>query len=174
MGRKYIRRGTRLLSHPQGNSVRTVGATRMNAESSRSHAIFTITLTQQTKLANRVSEKVSKCNLVDLAGSERSKRTGAAGQRLQEAGAINKSLSTLGAVISALASRSKGQLPAPPRATPPSHVPPHHHVPTPPHRHAWRREGATRAVPRLITHVAAQGLPRRQCARLDACEHLAG
>ena len=104
----------------------------MNAESSRSHAIFTITLTQQTKLANRVSEKVSKCNLVDLAGSERSKRTGAAGQRLQEAGAINKSLSTLGAVISALASRSKGQLPAPPRTTPPSHVSPHHHVPTPP------------------------------------------
>ena len=47
---------TRLFP-PQGNSVRTVGATRMNAESSRSHAIFTITLTQQTKLTNRMSEK---------------------------------------------------------------------------------------------------------------------
>ena len=58
-----------------GKKNRSVGATLMNADSSRSHSIFTVTLRQQSR--SGVSEKVvtSKLNLVDLAGSERLKKT---------------------------------------------------------------------------------------------------
>ena len=113
-----------LLEH--GNSARAVRATNMNAASSRSHAIFSIRLTQRQPIdadadedaaptagtPSRAStiERVSKVHLVDLAGSERAKRTGAAaarGVQLSEAGAINSSLATLGAVISALAAAGR-------------------------------------------------------------------
>ena len=102
-----------LLAH--GNTIRTVGATQLNVESSRSHAIFTLKLTQRTPLCDaeggvtKLSEKVSRVHLVDLAGSERAKRSG--GHRLQETGAINKSLSTLGAVIAALAAGRQQHVP---------------------------------------------------------------
>ena len=45
----------------------------------------------------------SKFNIVDLAGSERQSKTGATGQRLEEANNINKSLTNLGIVIEQLA-----------------------------------------------------------------------
>nr|XP_032808936.1 kinesin-like protein KIF13A isoform X4 [Petromyzon marinus] len=95
----------------EGNKSRTVAATNMNEESSRSHAVFTITLTQTlTDLASGTSgEKVSRLSLVDLAGSERASKTGAAGDRLKEGSNINKSLSTLGLVISALADQAAGK-----------------------------------------------------------------
>ncbi|KAL4218427.1 Kinesin-like protein kif13b [Mactra antiquata] len=93
----------------EGNKSRTVAATNMNSESSRSHAVFNIIVTQTlTDLKTSVSgEKVSKLSLVDLAGSERAQKTGAMGDRLREGSNINKSLTTLGLVISALA-ESKG------------------------------------------------------------------
>ncbi|KAJ8321094.1 hypothetical protein KUTeg_002681 [Tegillarca granosa] len=86
-------------------AVQTVAATNMNETSSRSHAVFTIILTQRRHDAatNMVGEKVSKISLVDLAGSERADSTGAKGTRLKEGANINKSLTTLGKVISALA-----------------------------------------------------------------------
>ncbi|XP_078332068.1 kinesin-like protein KIF13A isoform X4 [Crassostrea virginica] len=92
----------------EGNKSRTVAATNMNNESSRSHAVFNIVLTQTlTDLSTGVSgEKVSKVSLVDLAGSERAQKTGAVGDRLREGSNINKSLTTLGLVISALADQS--------------------------------------------------------------------
>ncbi|VDN25393.1 unnamed protein product [Gongylonema pulchrum] len=92
----------------EGNKSRTVAATNMNTESSRSHAVFNIRLTQAlTDLENSFTgEKMSKISLVDLAGSERAQKTGAVGKRLEEGGSINKSLTTLGMVISALAERS--------------------------------------------------------------------
>ncbi|ORX91101.1 kinesin-domain-containing protein [Basidiobolus meristosporus CBS 931.73] len=91
-----------------GNKSRTVAATNMNETSSRSHAVFTLILTQvrsdaETKMS---TEKVSKISLVDLAGSERADSTGATGTRLKEGANINKSLTTLGKVISALAEQS--------------------------------------------------------------------
>jgi len=92
----------------EGNKSRTVAATNMNSESSRSHAVFSVVLTQtltdtQTGV---VGEKVSRMSLVDLAGSERAVKTGAVGDRLKEGSNINKSLTTLGLVISKLADQS--------------------------------------------------------------------
>ncbi|XP_071334694.1 kinesin-like protein KIF13B isoform X2 [Trachinotus anak] len=95
----------------EGNKSRTVAATNMNEESSRSHAVFNIILTHTLMdlQSGTSGEKVSKLSLVDLAGSERAAKTGAAGERLKEGSNINKSLSTLGLVISALADQGAGK-----------------------------------------------------------------
>uniref|UniRef100_A0A8C1QVL8 Kinesin family member 4 n=1 Tax=Cyprinus carpio TaxID=7962 RepID=A0A8C1QVL8_CYPCA len=89
-----------------GNSARTVGSTAMNAASSRSHAIFTISLEQRRK-GDKSDVMVSKLHLVDLAGSERQKKTKAEGDRLKEGISINRGLLCLGNVISALGDESK-------------------------------------------------------------------
>ncbi|KAJ5999836.1 hypothetical protein N7481_000245 [Penicillium waksmanii] len=96
----------------EGNKARTVAATNMNETSSRSHAVFTLTLSQKRHDAETSldTEKVSKISLVDLAGSERANSTGATGARLKEGAEINRSLSTLGRVIAALADVSSGKL----------------------------------------------------------------
>ncbi|KAJ3606514.1 hypothetical protein NHX12_026035 [Muraenolepis orangiensis] len=95
----------------EGNKSRTVAATNMNEESSRSHAVFNIILTHTVldPQSGTQGEKVSKLSLVDLAGSERAGKTGAAGERLKEGSNINRSLSTLGLVISALAEQGAGR-----------------------------------------------------------------
>uniref|UniRef100_A0A5F9CR59 Kinesin-like protein n=2 Tax=Leporidae TaxID=9979 RepID=A0A5F9CR59_RABIT len=86
-----------------GHKNRSVGATNMNEHSSRSHAIFTITIECSEKgIDGNMHVRMGKLHLVDLAGSERQAKTGATGQRLKEATKINLSLSTLGNVISAL------------------------------------------------------------------------
>ena len=72
----------------------------MNAESSRSHSIFVITIQQRN--TDSGSQKNGSLFLVDLAGSEKVGKTGASGQTLEEAKKINKSLSALGMVINAL------------------------------------------------------------------------
>ena len=94
----------------EGNKARTVAATNMNETSSRSHAVFTLILTQKRldEQTNMSGEKVAKISLVDLAGSERATSTGATGARLKEGAEINRSLSTLGRVIAALADLSSG------------------------------------------------------------------
>uniref|UniRef100_A0A8B9RLC5 Kinesin family member 13B n=1 Tax=Astyanax mexicanus TaxID=7994 RepID=A0A8B9RLC5_ASTMX len=95
----------------EGNKSRTVAATNMNEESSRSHAVFNLILTHTLRdlQSGTSGEKVSKLSLVDLAGSERAAKTGAAGERLKEGSNINKSLTTLGLVISALADQGAGK-----------------------------------------------------------------
>ena len=86
-----------------GRKNRVTGATLMNATSSRSHAVFSITVESSEEGADgKPHFKLAKMNLVDLAGSERQSKTGATGQRLKEATKINQSLSALGNVISAL------------------------------------------------------------------------
>lgn len=86
-----------------GKKNRVTGATLMNQQSSRSHAVFTVTIeTSETGPDGQVHIRVGKLNLVDLAGSERQSKTGATGQRLKEATKINLSLTALGNVISAL------------------------------------------------------------------------
>ncbi|KAI8645736.1 P-loop containing nucleoside triphosphate hydrolase protein [Parasitella parasitica] len=83
-----------------GSSNRVVSATNMNAESSRSHSIVVITITQ--KNIDTGAAKSGKLYLVDLAGSEKVGKTGASGQTLEEAKKINKSLTALGMVINSL------------------------------------------------------------------------
>jgi hypothetical protein len=97
-----------------GNHNRTIAATKMNAHSSRSHAIFILNVERRSvKHADSteagVQEQVlfSKLMLVDLAGSERVKRTGAQFTQLAEAKAINLSLSALGNCISSLGKQNK-------------------------------------------------------------------
>jgi kinesin family protein 3/17 len=91
-----------------GFGNRTVGATLMNAGSSRSHSIFTIVLEVSETIEGVEQFRAGKLNLVDLAGSERQGKTGATGDRLKEGCKINLSLSALGNVISALVD-SKGK-----------------------------------------------------------------
>ncbi|CBZ30541.1 putative Unc104-like kinesin [Leishmania mexicana MHOM/GT/2001/U1103] len=86
-----------------GNKVRSTASTAMNQASSRSHAVFAITLTQKQQNGNLITQKTSRLNLVDLAGSERASKTLATGKLLTEGATINQSLTCLGNVISALA-----------------------------------------------------------------------
>ncbi|RCH85478.1 kinesin-like protein Klp8 [Rhizopus azygosporus] len=92
----------------EGNKARTVAATNMNETSSRSHAVFTLILTQKRldELTKLETEKVARISLVDLAGSERANSTGATGARLKEGANINRSLTTLGKVIAGLAEQA--------------------------------------------------------------------
>lgn len=83
-----------------GTQNRTVGQTKMNAQSSRSHSLFMVTIFQRN--CSNESTRVGKMYFVDLAGSEKLKKTGVEGQGLEEAKNINKSLMSLGMVINAL------------------------------------------------------------------------
>ena len=92
-----------------GNDNRSIGFTDMNAQSSRSHSCFIITINQNNTVD--FSSKTGKLYLVDLAGSEKISKTGAAGQTLEEAKTINKSLSTLGLVINNLTDGKSSHIP---------------------------------------------------------------
>lgn len=94
--KRYIERGT---------NERASAETKMNAHSSRSHAIFQIHVDQQDVL-NGI-QRQSTINLIDLAGSEKAKQSQAAGDRLKEATNINASLTTLRRVIDVLIENSK-------------------------------------------------------------------
>lgn len=102
----------------EGHSRRHVGHTDMNSQSSRSHSIVTITLSQRKKYVvsltlycvllliiqhrsdkEGLQSKQSHIHLVDLAGSERADSSGATGHRLKEGAKINQSLTALGHVI---------------------------------------------------------------------------
>ncbi|XP_059806391.1 kinesin-like protein KIF21B isoform X3 [Hypanus sabinus] len=109
-----------------GALARTTASTQMNAESSRSHAIFTVHVCQmrlcsrqdmvngeingvahESQPVNEYETLTAKFHFVDLAGSERLKRTGATGERAKEGISINCGLLSLGNVISALGDQSK-------------------------------------------------------------------
>ncbi|KAL7262479.1 hypothetical protein ACSBR1_000785 [Camellia fascicularis] len=100
----------------RGSLARATGSTNMNSQSSRSHAIFTISMEQKknTSCPTGATQDdggddilCAKLHLVDLAGSERAKRTGADGMRFREGIHINKGLLALGNVISALGDEKK-------------------------------------------------------------------
>ncbi|OBZ84753.1 Kinesin-like protein KIF21A [Choanephora cucurbitarum] len=97
----------------QGSVSRTTASTDMNSNSSRSHAIFSVTLVQDLKTefnGEIISKRLeSKFHFVDLAGSERLKKTNAVGERAREGISINSGLLALGNVISALGDESKRQ-----------------------------------------------------------------
>ena len=95
---------------------RQVGATGMNAESSRSHMIVRLTI--ESRVASSADEAAvdtedrgpaltATLNFVDLAGSERASRAQSSGTRLTEGCHINRSLLTLGKVIRSLSEKSE-------------------------------------------------------------------
>ena len=94
-----------------GKKQRSVGATLMNASSSRSHSVFTIVIECCSSADQGGYIRVGKLSLVDLAGSERQSKTGTTGERLKEASKINLSLSALGNVISALVDGKSQHIP---------------------------------------------------------------
>lgn len=89
-----------------GSAVRQTNSTAINSQSSRSHAIFTIYLTQNHTNPDTgiLTTVTSKLNLVDLAGSERIKNSGVNDGRIKEGISINSGLTALGKVISQLSS----------------------------------------------------------------------
>ncbi|CAI4232029.1 unnamed protein product [Auanema sp. JU1783] len=95
-----------------GNANRSVGRTNMNEHSSRSHAIFMVTIECcEVGIDGENHIRVGRLNLVDLAGSERQAKTGASGERFKEATKINLSLSALGNVISSLVDGKSSHIP---------------------------------------------------------------
>ncbi|KAG0188570.1 hypothetical protein DFQ28_004697 [Apophysomyces sp. BC1034] len=90
---------------------RSTATTKLNAHSSRSHAIltFNVTVTIKNSYYNSngdVRTIFGKINLIDLAGSEDNRRSGNTKERMDESTAINKSLFVLGQVVEALNSGS--------------------------------------------------------------------
>ncbi|CAM5998905.1 unnamed protein product [Sphagnum balticum] len=87
-----------------GSSARTIGSTRSNDLSSRSHCMLCVMVKGESEISGECTK--SKLWLVDLAGSERVAKSDVQGDRLKEAQCINKSLSALGDVIQALTTKS--------------------------------------------------------------------
>ena len=96
----------------KGELNRNTECTKMNAHSSRSHAILIMKIEKSIKITNpknikniKNTDRLLTCSylhLVDLAGSERVRKTGATDMRLEEAKKINLSLLCLGNVIASL------------------------------------------------------------------------
>lgn len=91
-----------------GNTKRAKASTGMNTESSRSHAICTLYMEQDT---SKNTKLVSKLHLVDLAGSERVKKANTSDKKLKQGIFINKGLLALGNVIKALTSKANRHVP---------------------------------------------------------------
>ncbi|KAL3291955.1 kinesin family member 22 [Colletotrichum asianum] len=82
----------------EANNNRVTAATKLNAHSSRSHAILRVKVTQTT--GDTIRE--STASAIDLAGSEDNRRTDNGKERLIESAAINKSLFVLSQCIDAI------------------------------------------------------------------------
>merc|ERR1719468_960829 len=89
----------------RGNAQRTVAATAMNSESSRSHLVLLIKIVSVNKETK--AQLQGKILIVDLAGSERLKKSQVEAHMQKEAIEINKSLTALGDVIEALTKDAK-------------------------------------------------------------------
>lgn len=100
-----------------GSTRKEMASTEMNATSSRSHTVFTMTITRSVVAAGAAPTSggvvpmatEGKLILIDLAGSERIKKTDVTGKQLEEAKDINSSLLTLGRVVHALTEKKKAQ-----------------------------------------------------------------
>uniref|UniRef100_A0A914PX44 Kinesin-like protein n=1 Tax=Panagrolaimus davidi TaxID=227884 RepID=A0A914PX44_9BILA len=97
------------LRHLQnGWNNRKTAKISMNPESSRSHAIFMLTLVTEEIKGTFVNLRTSRLNFVDLAGSERQSQTNNIGERLKEGACINQDLLFLATVIRDLGTAKEG------------------------------------------------------------------
>ncbi|KAH8370120.1 hypothetical protein KR093_002210 [Drosophila rubida] len=82
----------------------TYASTAVNANSSRSHCVFTVDVLKYHRSGITTRSSYKFC---DLAGSERVDKTGTIGSRLREAQSINTSLMVLGRCLDAASSSKK-------------------------------------------------------------------
>ncbi|ESZ96827.1 kinesin [Sclerotinia borealis F-4128] len=82
----------------EANNNRSTAGTKLNAQSSRSHAILMVKVTQTTGDGSLVST----ASAIDLAGSEDNRRTDNGKERMIESASINKSLFVLSQCIDAI------------------------------------------------------------------------
>ncbi|KAJ5203438.1 hypothetical protein N7449_005517 [Penicillium cf. viridicatum] len=84
--------------YDQANTNRSTSATKLNAHSSRSHAVLgvKVTITSPDKV------RVSTASAIDLAGSEDNRRTENDKERMVESASINKSLFVLAQCVEAI------------------------------------------------------------------------
>lgn len=87
---------------------RNVGSTAMNAQSSRSHAIFCLHLRGENKRFDKPQVLDGMLSLVDLAGSESVDDSQVTGAQLKETIAINSSLTHLRSVFTSIAKNDSG------------------------------------------------------------------
>jgi len=92
--------------YDKANANRSVGSTKLNAESSRSHAILCVKVTISTASETRTSA----LSAIDLAGSEDNRRTGNVKERMVESASINKSLFVLAQCVEAI-SKKQNRIP---------------------------------------------------------------
>ncbi|KAL8998458.1 MAG: hypothetical protein Q9169_002495 [Polycauliona sp. 2 TL-2023] len=87
--------------YDDANVNRSTSATKLNAHSSRSHAIlcFKVTMTTGEEV------RVSTASAIDLAGSEDNRRTDNGKERLVESASINKSLFVLAKCVEAISQK---------------------------------------------------------------------
>jgi DNA uptake protein ComE-like DNA-binding protein len=91
------------LLYDKANSNRSTGATKLNAHSSRSHAILCVKVT----ISSPTETRVSTASAIDLAGSEDNRRTGNGKDRMVESASINKSLFVLAQCVEAISKKQQ-------------------------------------------------------------------
>lgn len=87
--------------YDKANANRSTGATKLNAHSSRSHAILCVKVT----ITSPTETRVSTASAIDLAGSEDNRRTGNGKDRMVESASINKSLFVLAQCVEAISKK---------------------------------------------------------------------
>ncbi|BCS01515.1 kinesin family protein [Aspergillus luchuensis] len=89
------------LLYDQANTNRSTSATKLNAHSSRSHAILCVRVAVTTGDKTRIST----ASAIDLAGSEDNRRTDNDKERMVESASINKSLFVLAQCVEAISKK---------------------------------------------------------------------
>ncbi|KAK5795915.1 hypothetical protein VI817_005200 [Penicillium citrinum] len=84
--------------YDQANNNRSTSATKLNAHSSRSHAILGVKIT----MISSDKTRISTASAIDLAGSEDNRRTENDKERMVESASINKSLFVLAQCVEAI------------------------------------------------------------------------
>ncbi|PKY00845.1 kinesin-like protein [Aspergillus campestris IBT 28561] len=90
------------LLYDQANTNRSTSATKLNAHSSRSHAILGV----KVAISSEEETRVSTVSAIDLAGSEDNRRTDNDKERMVESASINKSLFVLAQCVEAISKKA--------------------------------------------------------------------